>query len=351
LLIVSVAAMKHPATARAREVNVDKGHFWARTVGAFAFMATAAVLMGDSSARAQGAQCPGRRSNLVGGFAAGGFADTVARTIGQKLQERWGETVTVENRAGVAGNAAAKYVATSPPDGHTILVTTAALAINETLYKERDYKLEDLLAVVIPVASPEIIATHPSKPSGSLKEFLNWAKDREITYATAGVGSGSHIVTEYLFRELAKIRAVHVPYRGGAPAVQAVVANQVDVIATSFGAAPQIVDGKLNGLAVATAERWSAAPQVPTYIEGGFPGLVAESWVGFFLPSKTDPRIAQKLNAAINEIVFEPEVQKVLTALGVNINKRGVADTGQYVKAEVDKWGKMVRAIGVTAAN
>jgi tripartite-type tricarboxylate transporter receptor subunit TctC len=331
---------------------VGKGSSWGRTVCAYGVIVMAAVLIDHSSARAQDAvQYPTRRINLVVGFAAGGFADTVARTIGQKLQERWGETVTVENRAGVAGNAAAKYVATSPPDGHTILVTTAALAINETLYKERDYKLEDLLAVAIPVASPEIIATHPSKPSGSLKEFLAWAKDREITYATAGVGSGSHIVTEYLFRELAKIRAVHVPYRGGAPAVQAAVGNQVDVIATSFGAAPQITDGKLNGLAVATAERWSAAPQVPTYIEGGFPDLVAESWVGFFVPAKTDSRIVQKLNAAINEIAFEPEVRKLLTGLGTNLSKRPVAETAQYVKAEVDKWGKMVRTIGVTAGN
>ena len=166
-----------------------------------------------------------------------------------------------------------------------------------------------------------------------------------------GVGSGSHIVTEYLFRELAKIRAVHVPYRGGAPAVQAAVGNQVDVIATSFGAAPQINDGKLNGLAVATAERWSAAPQVPTYIEGGFPDLVAESWVGFFVPAKTDPRIVQKLGAAITEIVFEPDVAKHFTGLGLNLSKRSAAETAQYVKAEVDKWGKMVRAIGVTAGN
>jgi tripartite-type tricarboxylate transporter receptor subunit TctC len=310
------------------------------------------AIIGCSSVRAQDAvQYPTRRINLVVGFAAGGFADTVARSIGQKLQERWSGTVTVENRAGVAGNAAAKYVATSPPDGHTILVTTAALAINETLYKERDYKLEDLLAVAVPVASPEIIATHPSKPSGSLKEFLAWAKDREITYATAGVGSGSHIVTEYVFRELAKIRPVHVPYRGGAPAVQAAVGNQVDVIATSFGAAPQINEGKLNGLAVATLDRWAASPQVPTYIEGGFPGMVAESCVGFFVPSKTDPRIVQKLSAAIDEIVFEPDVRKHFIGLGLNLSKRSSAETGQYVTAEVEKWGKMVRAIGVTAGN
>ena len=327
-----------------------RGIDWPRTVGAFGFAILAAVA-GSPSAQAQDAQYPTRRINLVVGFAAGGFADTVARAIGQKLQERWGEAVTVENRAGVGGNAAAKFVATSAPDGHTILVTTAALAINETLYKEREYKIEDLVATAIPAASPEIIAAHPSKPSGNLKEFLDWAKGREITYASAGVGSGSHIVTEYFFRELAKIRAVHVPYRGGAPAVQAVVGNQVDLVATSFGAAPQINEGKLNGLAVATEERWSAAPQVPTYSEGGFPGLVAESWVGFFVPAKTDGRIVQKLNTTINEVVSEPEVRKLLTDLGLVLHKRTVAETGQYVGAEVAKWNKMVRAIGVTAGN
>jgi tripartite-type tricarboxylate transporter receptor subunit TctC len=323
-----------------------------RTVWSSGVAAFAGLSISTSSAGAQEAlQYPTKRINLVVGFAAGGFADTLARTVGQKFHERWGEAVTVENRAGVAGNAAAKFVATSPPDGYTILVTTTALAINETLYKDKDYKLDDLLTIAIPISSPETIAAHPSKPSGSLKEFLNWAKDREITYATAGVGSGSHIAAEYFFKELGKIKAVHVPYRGGAPSVQAAVGNQVDLVASSFGTAPQINEGTLNGLAVASPERSSATPKVPTYIEGGFPGFVAESWVGFFVPAKTDSRIVQKLNTTINEIVSEPETKRQLTGLGFDLAIRSLPASEKYLKTEVEKWGKMARTIGVTAGN
>ena len=149
------------------------------------------VLMGSAAAHAQdAAQYPSKRVNLVVGFAAGGFADTLARAVGQRLQEKWGQPVTVDNRAGAGGNTAAKYVTTAAPDGHTILVTTTAIAINETLYKQRDYELGELTAVAMPASSAESLAVHPSKPSGSLKEFLEWAKDREITFGTAGVGSG-----------------------------------------------------------------------------------------------------------------------------------------------------------------
>jgi tripartite-type tricarboxylate transporter receptor subunit TctC len=133
--------------------------------------------------------------------------------------------------------------------------------------------------------------------------------------------------------------------------VQAAVGNQVDLVASSFGTAPQINEGTLNGLAVASSERSSATPKVPTYIEGGFPGFVAESWVGFFLPAKTDPRIVQKLNAAINEIVSEPETKRQLTGLGFDLATRSVPDSEKYLKAEVDKWGTMVRTVGVTAGN
>jgi tripartite-type tricarboxylate transporter receptor subunit TctC len=312
-------------------------------------LAVLSIVLTGSVAQAQdAAQYPNKRVNLVVGFAAGGFADTLARTIGQKLQDRWGQSVTVENRAGAAGNTAARVVASAAPDGHTILVTTTAIAINETLYKQRDYQLNELTAIAMPASSAESMAVHPSKPSGSLKEFLEWAKDKEITFGTAGVGSGSHIAAEYFFKNLAKTKANHVPFRGGALSVQAAVGNQVDVVASSFGSAPQINEGKLKGLAVAGTERSVAMPQVPTFAEAGFPGFVAESWVGFFVPSKTSPAIVEKLNAAINEIISEKQTKEHLTKLGYQLKVRSAAESDKYLDSEVENWAKMVKAVGLT---
>jgi tripartite-type tricarboxylate transporter receptor subunit TctC len=311
--------------------------------------ALSVVMIGSVTAHAQSAaQYPSKRVNLVVGFAAGGFADTLARTIGQKLQEKWGQTVTVDNRAGAGGNTAAKFVASAAPDGHTILVTTTAIAVNETLYKQRDYQLNELTAVAMPAFSPESLAVHPSKPAGSLKEFLEWAKDREITFGSPGVGSGSHLVAEYFFKILAKTKANHVPFRGGALSVQAAVGNQIDVVTSSFGSAAQVNEGKLKGLAVAGAERSVSMPNVPTFAEAGFPGFVAESWVGFFVPSKTEPAIVEKLNAAINEIITDSQAKQHLTGLGYQLTSRSVADSNKYLASEVQNWGTMVKAVGVT---
>jgi tripartite-type tricarboxylate transporter receptor subunit TctC len=272
----------------------------------------------------------------------------LARSIGQKLQEKWGQSVTVENRAGAGGNTAAAFVANATPDGHTILVTTTAVAINETLYKTRDYKLDDLIAVAMPGSSAESLAVHPSKPGANLKEFLDWAKDREITFGTAGVGSGSHLAAEYFFKNIAKVKANHVPFRGGALSVQAAVGNQIDVVASSFGSGPQVAEGKLKGLAVAGTERSVAMPQVPTFAEAGFPNFVAESWVGFFVPAKTSPAIVEKLNGAINEIISDPQTKQHLTGLGYQLKTRSAADLAKYLDSEVQNWGTMVKAVGIT---
>jgi tripartite-type tricarboxylate transporter receptor subunit TctC len=313
-------------------------------------LAVAALALGTPmAADAQdAAKYPTKRVNLVVGFAAGGFADTLARTIGQKLQEKWGQPVTIENRAGAGGNTAAKFVASAAPDGHTILVTTTAIAINETLYKTREYQLGELTAVAMPASSAESLAVHPSKPSGSLKEFLDWAKDKEITFGSAGVGSGSHIAAEYFFKNIAKTKANHVPFRGGALSVQAGVGNQIDVVASSFGSAPQVNEGKLKGLAVASTERSVSMPQVATFAEAGFPDFVAESWVGFFVPAKTNPAIVEKLNAAINEIISDNGAKKHLTGLGYELTARSVADSNKYLASEVQNWATMVKAIGIT---
>ncbi|GLK85641.1 Bug family tripartite tricarboxylate transporter substrate binding protein [Ancylobacter defluvii] len=312
-----------------------------------AALSAAAILLGCTGlVRAQASAYPQDRVTLTVAFAAGGFVDSFARIIAQELSTKWGKAVTVENKAGAGGNTAASIVANAKPDGLTLLVTSTAIAINETLYKQRDYSLDQLAPISISVSSPETIATHPSNP-GDLKDYLAWAKDREITFATAGVGSGSHIAAEYFLRKLAKTPATHVPFRGGALSVQAALGNQVDMVASSFGVIPQVTEGKLNGLAVASETRVSAMPDVPTYTEKGFP-FVAESWVAVLAPGKTPADIVEKINTDIGEILARKDIQEKLIGMGYQLHKRNVAEVSVYLKDEVNKWGEMVRTIGVT---
>lgn len=309
-----------------------------------------ALLIGVSAAHGQDVKqdvkYPTKKINFVVAFAAGGFADTLARFVAQKLNEKLGQPVIIENRPGAGGNTAARAVRSAEPDGYTVLVTTTALAINATLYRQLDLSLDQLSTVAIPAASPETIAAHPSKAFGNLKEFLAWARDREITFGSAGVGSGSHLAAEYFFKVHAKVKALHVPFRGGAPAVQAVLGNQIDLVASSFGVNAQVNEGMLKGLAVASPERNPTMPQVPTYKEAGFP-FVAESWVGFFVPANTDPAIVARLNAGINEVVSDKANREHLSTLGFQVSARSVAESQNYLKAEVEKWGEMVRTLNV----
>ena len=314
----------------------------------YRLLITAAFLIGFATGSAAAQEYPAKRITLVVAFAPGGFADTFARIIGQKLGERWPQPVIVENRAGAGGNTAAKAVSVAPADGYTILVTTTALAINQSLYKKLDYTPDSLTAIAMPASSPESIATHPDKVKGGLAEFLAWAKGREVTFATAGVGSGSHLAAEYFFKVLAKTPSAHVPFRGGALAVQATLGNQVDLVASSFGVMPHVAEGKLNGLAVASATRVAAMPSVPTFAEAGFPGFEAASWVGFFVPAKTPSGVVTTLNRAINDSVREPATEKQLLEVGYQLALRDAAESDRYLKSEIEKWGTMVRAIGAT---
>lgn len=309
-------------------------------------LSAAAILLFGAQAHAQDAKYPAKKVDFIVAFAAGGFADTLARFVAQKLNEKWGQPVIIENRGGAGGNTAARAVRGMEPDGYAVLVTTTAIAINPTMYKKLDFAVDQLATVAIPAASPETIAAHPSKGAGGLKGFLAANKDREVTFASAGVGSGSHLAAEYFFKVHAKAKALHVPFRGGAPAIQAVLGDQIDLIASSFGVTSQVVDGKLTGLAVASPQRNPAMPAVPTYKESGF-DFEAESWVGFFVPAKTDPKIVEQLNAAINEVVSDGAARDYLTKVGFRVAPRNAKESQAYMISEVAKWGEMVRTVGV----
>lgn len=236
-------------------------------------------------------------------FAPGGVADTVARLVGQGVGAKLGRNVVIENRGGAGGNIAASAVARAAGDGHTLLVTTTALAINETLRKNDAFAATDFKTVAIVASSPESLIAANSNPAGNLAEFMKAAQGKTINFGSAGVGSDSHIAAEYFFKTHGKISATHILFQGGAPAMDATIGGQIDLLATTLGggAAAQIAGGKVKGLGVAAEKRVPVVPNVPTFAEAGYPGFEASSWVGVFAPAGASPDIVAKLNATVDE--------------------------------------------------
>jgi len=313
--------------------------------------AAALTIIALAAARADAQTYPtaGKITVLVA-FAPGGIADTLARLIAQGLGERLHQTVVVENRGGAGGNIAAELVAHAQPDGYTLLATTTALAINETLFANKQFAASDFKTVAIAASSPEALVTSPSNPANDLAGFVKAMQGKTINLAVPGVGTGSDIEAEYFFKFLAKAPVQPIPFQGGAPAINATIGNQVDLMATTLGggAAAQIAGGKLKGLGIAADKRSAVTPNVPTYAEQGFPGFTAASWVGFFAPSKTDPQALATLNAAINEIVGTPDVQKKLADMGFDPITGTPAQADAMFAGEVKKWGDMVKALGLS---
>jgi tripartite-type tricarboxylate transporter receptor subunit TctC len=291
---------------------------------------------------------PTHRLTVIVPFPPGGFADTMARIVSDKLGERYKQPVVVENRPGAGGNIGHKAVADAAADGYTVLATTTSVVINQTLYKQRTYELSALTPVAVSASSPETLTANPGKPSKSLAEFLNWAKSNDLSYASA-TGTGSHIAAEYFFRAKANVKATMIAYQGGAPAITAVVSGETPAAALTLPpVVPFVLDGKLNGLAVASLKRSPALPNVPTFAEAGFPGFEAVSWVGFFVPAKTPTAVVSSLNGAINAAMGDATIVKRLNDLGYQPEQRSPADVAGYIKAESDRWGEMVRTVGIT---
>ena len=238
---------------------------------ALAALALSSAILGAGRTQAQ--TYPSGKITLIVAFAAGGVADTLARMVGQGLSERLHQNVVVENRGGAGGNIAAAAVAHASADGYTVLATTTALAINETLREAKQFSAADFKTVAIVASSPAALVTSPSNPANNLAEFVKAAKDKSINFGSAGVGSGSHIEAEYFFKKIAKIEATHVPFQGGAPAINATLGNQIDLLATTLGggAAAQIASGKLKGLGVASEKRASVTRSNRLYTT--FPAL------------------------------------------------------------------------------
>ena len=274
----------------------------------FLYLTAGAAALPIASRIARAQSYPAQPVTFVVSFAAGGIADVIARMVAQKLGERGTGTFVVENRGGAGGNLAARVVSTAAADGYTVLATTTALAINATASRNKGYATEDLRAVAIVALASDVMAVHPSSSAKTMQELVRTAGDKGITFGTPGLGTGPYIAAAYFYQEIAKIKAVHVPFSGGAPAVAAAIGNHLDVVNVSLPSAQaQIEQGALRGLGIPSPQRNSALPNVPTYGEAGFPNFHSATWVGFFVPAKTPDAVVGKLNAEINEVIKSPE--------------------------------------------
>jgi tripartite-type tricarboxylate transporter receptor subunit TctC len=310
-------------------------------------LAAGALIAAGFAASAAAQSYPSQNVNVMVAFPAGGLADIIGRLVSSKLEARLKHGFVVENRGGAGGNLAAKAVAGAAPDGYTLLVTTSGLAANLTASKNRGFEQSDLKPVAFIAISPDVLAVHPSNPAKDLKEFIAKAKTKSFTYGSAGVGTGPQIGAEYFFKEVAKVNYVHVPFQGGAPAITAVLGNHVDALVLTLPpTVPQIVQGKMRGLGVASDKRNSAIPDVPTYGEMGFPGVFSGSWVAVFAPGKTPDAVVTRLNAEINTVMKEPDALEKLKQSGFDPLVKNPAETDAYFKSEVASWAKMVNAVG-----
>jgi len=295
---------------------------------------------------------PTRPIRFVVGFPPGGATDVVARLISQKLSDALGQAVVVDNRAGAASNIGAELVATSPKDGHTIFMGTVSLSINPSLYSKLAYDaLRDFAPVTQVTSTPFMLVVHPSLPVTSVKQFIALAKSKpgQLNYASAGSGSGAHLFTE-MFRSMAGVKVLHVPYKGAAPATTATLSGETifmfDNIVTTL---PLARAGKLRALAVTTSARSSAAPDIPTVAESGVPGYDANAWFGVFAPSGTPPAVINRLHSEIVKVVKLPDIRDRFLSLGGEPVGSTPEQFGAFFRNEVAKWGKVVRESGARA--
>jgi len=304
------------------------------------------VLMWTLQAWAQA--FPGRPIHFAVAFAPGGIADTIARSVGQKMSERVGQPVVVETKSGAGGMVGAKYVAAAAPDGYTLLVTTTALAINANAAQGVN-PVTELTPVAIAASTPTIFAVNGSVAAKDLMDFVRNAKGGRFTFASAGIGSAEHLAGEYVFRSVPGLEATHVPFQGGAPVNTAIVSQQVDVASTTLPTALAFVRQQtMRVLAVASNTRMAQLPQVPTLAEAGFPNYESASWIAFFVPARTPEAIVQQLNAEINRTLGQADVRDRLSAIGLEPRTMTQSEFVQYVRDEVAKWGRVINTTGIT---
>jgi len=294
---------------------------------------------------------PAKPVRVVVPYPPGGPTDIVARVLFQQVAEATGQQFLIDNRAGAGGNIGAELVAKSPPDGYTVLIGTTAHAINMSLFKNLGYDVQkDLMPVSLLTQGPLVLIAHPQFPASTVKEVIELAKTKPggLNFASSGNGQSTHLSAE-LFNTMAGIKMAHVPYKGSAPALTDVMSGQVDVMFdTTLSAMPFVKAGKLKAIGLTSAVRSPAAPDVPTIAESGLTGYEVFAWNGVLVPTGTPKAIIQQLNDHIRKAMLLPQVKDKFSAQGFAASWNSPESFGVFLKTEVDKWSRTVKASGAT---
>jgi tripartite-type tricarboxylate transporter receptor subunit TctC len=317
----------------------------------FLHLAAGAAALPAVSRVARAQSYPTRPVRIIVGFAPGGATDIIARLIGQWLSDRLGQQFIVENRPGAASNIGTEVVVNAPPDGYTLLVVTSVNTVNATLYERLNFNLiHDIAPVATLHREPFVMEVNLSVPVKTVPEFITHAKANrgKINMASAGIGSGNHVAGE-LFKMMTGVNLVHVPYRGGGPALVDLLGGQVQVLfATMSSSIEYVRSDKLRALAVTTATRSSALPDIPAVAEF-VPGYESSFWTGIGVPKNTPAEIVNKLNDEINSVLADPKMKARFAELGAAALPGSPADFGKLIDDETEKWGKVIKFTGIKA--
>lgn len=314
------------------------------------FAAAALAFAGGAFAQAA---FPGRPITMVVGFAPGGGTDTAARILARAVAETLGQPVQVENRAGAGGNIAHDLVAKALPDGHTILLgSVGPLTVAPHMIKNLPYDpLKDLAPVTMAVTFANVLVVHDEVPVRTLAEYVKYANDKggTLTYGSSGIGGAGHLSGE-LFRMMSRVGIVHVPYKGGGPAMQDLLGKQISsIFATPISAGPHIKSGRIRALAVTSAKRTEFMPEVPTVAESGYPGFEATNWYAYVLPAKTPNDVVARWNRELVKALNDAGVRKALLDQGMEPAPGTREELAAYIKREYDTWARVVREAKITA--
>ena len=319
-----------------------------RWLGMSALVATAALA--NTVVHAQ-APWPAKPLRMLIALAPGGGVDTTGRVLAQKMSERWGQPIVVENRPGAGGAVATETLARAVPDGYTMLTNSSGVAITPSLMKLSYDPRKDIVPVSLAVISPGVMVVHPSVPVKNVREFIAFAKARpgELLYSSSGNGTGQHLAAE-LFSQMTGVKMAHVPYKGTSPSITDLIGGRVSLSMASVVSTRQFFEsGKLRALAVLGARRTPALPNLPTIAEAGVPGYAYENWYGVFLPGRTPQDIVLKVQAEVTRIVNDPETSKKLIAQGLDPIGSTHAEFVRFYEDELAKNARLIAAIGLEA--
>ena len=321
--------------------------------GAQAALASAVVVV-CLHASAQGAEpkastYPDKPVRMIVPLAPGGGSDIVGRIVAQALTDHWRKPVVVDNRPGAGSAVGTSIAAKAAPDGYTTLVSSSSIAITPALYRNLDFDVaRDFIPLTLIASQPSILVVHPSVKASSVQELVALSKSNRLAYASAGIGSATHLGTELLLYT-ARAQMLHVPYKSAGLATSAVLAGEAQVLLTNMASVlPHVGSGKLRAIGVSSPKRSPVAPQVPALSESGLPGFDYATWYGMLLPKGTSSAIVSRVHQAVADVVKKPDVAERFTSQGLELHATSPTDFERYLRAEIDRWARLVQAAEIS---